>query len=297
MDMREFDIDSRATAPIRAGFAPQHALLAPLLAGALLGCANTSANQTQPPIDLGMTSNVPAYYNDGQTQIYQVQLPVALPVRAPTTAEAASLAAASPPYPTTPFLLASDESLEVHFTLSNLDNQPNTVYLMLDAWNEFARWRPGLLVTEDGAEPNWSTYQVPYLLPAQGRIDGTLTTDDMHELAVKIDTIENILASPVDPNWDQGTLVNRAANWQNRIGDGDPVVGKYVPGVLAGLTGFDLGLRTDGGQGGGSGPANVAVEITIDITDNNGNRFIPAGTVGQALPMPATVLSPPGARF
>ncbi len=293
MVMRDFDIDSRAKAPIHAGIAPHLACLA----GLLVGCANTSANQTQPPIDLGMTSSVPAYYNDGQTQIYEVQLPVALPVRAPTSAESASLNAATAPYPSTPFLLASDESLEVHFTLSNLDNQSNTVYLLLDAWNEFAKWRPGLLVTEDGAEPNLSTYQVAYILPPLGRVVGTLTSDDMRELAVKIDTIENILAQPANPNLDQGTLVNRAANWQNRIGDGDILVGQYVPQVLAGLTGFDLGLRTDGGQGGGSGAVNVAVEITIDITDNNGNRFIPAGTTGQTRSPPTLVLSPPGARF
>ena len=55
LSKRDFDIDSRAKAPIHAGIAPHLACLA----GLLLGCANTSANQTQPPIDLGMTSSVP----------------------------------------------------------------------------------------------------------------------------------------------------------------------------------------------------------------------------------------------
>jgi hypothetical protein len=295
------EVFSRSRPPVSAGATPQRRALPALLLLVLplfAGCANTDANQTQPPVDLGMTNNTPAFYNDGQNALYQVQLPVQLPVREPTALDLKGLGTGVQPYPRQPFLLASDESVEIHFTLSNIDDQDHTVWLMFDAWNEFVRYRPGLLVTQEGASPNWSTYMVPYVVPAKGRYVGTLTTDDTKELAIKLATIENIIANvkpvnPMDPNAhnapDPGILVNRAANWQNRLGDGDPVVGQYIPSVIAGLTGFDLGLRTDAA-------VNVAVEITIDVTDLNGNRMVPPGQATPLMAPPQTVLSPPGAR-
>jgi hypothetical protein len=57
------------------------------------------------------------------------------------------------------------------------------------------------------------------------------------------------------------------------------------------LTGFDLGLRTV------DGPANVAVEITMQVQDLNGNRFVVQGSNVPQMGIPTTVLSPPAARF
>src|SRR4051794_1457677 len=97
----------RGLAPTRAGGAPRPTGWA--LALALLGtaCADTDANQVTPPVVLGMTAQLLPVYDDGQMQLYQVQIPVPLPVRKPTDEDLAGLPK-DDPYPRTPFVLASD---------------------------------------------------------------------------------------------------------------------------------------------------------------------------------------------
>jgi hypothetical protein len=63
-------------------------------------------------------------------------------------------------------------------------------------------------------------------------------------------------------------MVNHAFALQNRSGDGDKLVGHYIPSEIAGLIGFDLGLRT-------YAPANVAIEVVVEVTDVLGNRVMP----------------------
>src|SRR5262249_3661724 len=77
-------------------------------------------------------------YSDQQLTMYEVQIPVQLPIRHPTDTERQALGEAEP-YPRAPFLLAGDERVEVRFTLSNLDAKQHVVELLLDPWNEFVR--------------------------------------------------------------------------------------------------------------------------------------------------------------
>ena len=64
-------------------------------------------------------------------------------------------------------------------------------------------------------------------------------------------------------------LFNRAFNMQNRSSQDDPLLAPFIPRVVAGLVGFDLGLRT-------SAPAKIAVEVILDVEDLDGDRVIPA---------------------
>lgn len=66
------------------------------------------------------------------------------------------------------------------------------------------------------------------------------------------------------PNANQ--LVNHAFETQNRSSDGDVLARPYIPGTIAGLVGFDLGLRT-------LEPANVAIEIVLELVDVNGDKL------------------------
>jgi hypothetical protein len=149
------------------------------------------------------------------------------------------------------------------------------------------------------------------------RVDGTLTPDDMHEIAIKLASVENLLASPQamaadadagaggdgsaapdDPNaasmasnaFDATGIANNIMNPQNRSNGGDPNYTPWIPPVVAGLTGFDLGLRT-------YEAANVAIEITIDVQDLNGNRFVPVDSTQAQIGVPPVTLSPAAARF
>jgi hypothetical protein len=254
-------------------------------------CANNDANQVTQPVVLGMTASLAPIYDDGEMQMYQVQVPVRLPIRNPAPAETDKLPDAQP-YPRGPFLKASDVRLEVRYTLTNLDDAAHNVLLMLDPWNEFVRYNPGIVVSEEMTLPNRSGIERRVRLQGKTRIVGTLTPDDMTELAIDLATAENILKNPPqDPNADVAGIMNRAFDAQNRSNQYDPIVSPFIPQVIAGLTGFDLGLRTEE-QG------TVAVEITIDVTDLNGNRVIPSDdTTTEKIAVPDHVISPPGARL
>ncbi len=278
-----------AIAPIHPGRRP-HWFFVMTICAAVGACANSDANQVTSPVVLGMTTQLAPVYDDGEMQLYQVQLPVELPVRRWEDVEVQGLPRTDP-YPRTPFLKASDVRLEIRYTLTNLDDQPRTILLMLDPWNEFVRYKPGLVVAEEMSLPNRSGLERRMRLEPKARVVGVLTNDDMTELATDLATAQNVLRSPPqDPNANVAGIMNRVFDFQNRSNVSDPIVSPFIPEVIAGLSGFDLGLRMEE-QG------TVAVEIVIDITDLNGNRVIPAGRTGTRIGMPGRIISPPGARL
>jgi len=304
--------------PTRVGSPPRHLPFAVAAILAAAACSQSSNNQTTAPFDLGMTSTMAAYYSDQELTIYEAQAPVPLPVREPTAADMASLGPtpAGTPYPHAPYLTADDESLEVHYIISNIDSTDHTVWMLIDPWNEFVRWNPGVsVVSDEETTPNYG-YDLPFLVPALARVEGTITTDDMHEIAIKLASVENLLASPQamgagdggmagdgaaapdDPNatsmaqnaFDATAIANNIMNPQNRSNGNDPLYTPWIPPVIAGLTGFDLGLRC-------YEAANVAIEITIDVQDLKGNRFVPVDSTQAQIGVPPVTLSPAAARF
>ena len=292
----------RTAAPDRVGSAPRAlvsraaALLA--LSAAASGCNGGAADQVTAPVVLGMTSTMMPTYSDGNVSLYQVELAVPLPVRKMTGSDvrAAGAAPAGTPYPRGVFLRAEDERVEVHYTLTNLDAADQDVWLLVDPWNEFVRWRPGVTVVDDeNTEPNFG-YDQEFVVPAKQRLSGTLTPDDMHEIAIKLASVENMLASPQAQSASQANpfdatgIANNIFNPQNRSNSNDPFYTPWIPPVVAGVVGFDLGLRT-------SAAANVAVEITMEVQDLHGDRFVEQDSAAAQMGAPATDLSPPGARF
>ena len=278
-------------APSEAGgsFRPwrRRVAAAATIAALLSACAGSKDNQVLDPVVLAMNDQVAPTFDDGQTQIFQVSTPVVLPVRQPIASELSELGAQDP-YPRAPFQLSGDTRITVKYIVSNLDNAPHTIEVLVDPWNEFVHFVPGIVVSDEGAEPNLSGIDKYFVLPALARVEGVFTPDDMKELATDLATCQAIANAPPaeDSEIQAGALMNRAFNTQNRSFTGDPVLNKYFPKVVAGLTGFDLGIRSPA-------PANVSVELVIDITDVYGNRVIPYGEPGTPIGDPGTVLTPP----
>ena len=291
------------TSPTRVMVALAAALAVPV-AGA---CDDGSADQVTQPVDVGMKAcpqppppgcqSTPPYYSDGQLTLYQVQTPVPLPVRKMTSADlqAAGATPKGTPYPRGVFLRAEDESVEVRFTISNIDEASHDVWLLIDPWNEFVRWRPGVTVIDDETTlPNYG-YDLEFTVPGKQRIEGTITADDMHEIAIKLASVEKLLASPqaqapamAGSSFDATPIANHIFNPQNRSNSvpSDLIYTPWIPPVVAGVTGFDLGLRT-------TEAANLAVEITIDVQDLRGDRFVPQDKkTDPQMGMPQQVLSP-----
>jgi hypothetical protein len=252
-----------------------------------VGACESSSNATGivAPLDLGMTSTVAPYYTDGNLTLYWEQQPVSLPVRKGTgTGKVVS------PYPAAPYILSSDYQLEINYTVSNLDSQDHDVWVTIDPWNEFVQYDPGVtIVSDDETEPNLAGLLTPVVLPAMSRIQGTFTADDTHDLAAKLAIAMEIMATPVKPNatFDQATLLNHDFDTAFRTNDGDPLMAPYIPSVIAGLTGFNLGLQS-------YEQMNVAIEVTMQIIDNSGGKLIPPGESGTPVGPPATHLKVPG---
>jgi hypothetical protein len=298
--------------PTRGGWRPRITAFASLVAlGFAAACSNSGDDQVTKPVSVGMTSTIAPYYADGQITLYQAQTPVALPVRKPTSADALGAAPKGTPYPHAPFLTAQDESVEVHYVLSNVDKVSHNVWLLIDPWNEFVRWKPGVTVVSDEETIPNNGYDKQFVLPAMSRVEGTITSDDIQEIATKLAAVETFLASPqgmppaadamaTDNSLDPTQVCNNIFDYQNRSNSSPPDLfyTPWIPPVVAGLTGFDLGVRMEVDEddsGGGAG--NVAVEITMDVQDLSGDRFVPQDTTEPEMGMPSQTLSPPAARF
>jgi hypothetical protein len=252
-----------------------------------LGCADKGETQVIPPVVLGMLDTAAPVYDDGQEQIYEVYLPVELPLRRPTADEVPK--GTSDPYPHPPFDLASDTRITARYTLSNLDNMPHEVELLVNPWNEFVRYEPGIAVVDDETTiPNFSGINPRFILGPLARIEGIITPDDFVELATDLGTVMKIakMPPPADSQFAGPVLYNRAFNVQNRSSQPDPVLAPYIPSVVANIVGFDLGLRT-------YEHAKVAVEVVLDVEDLNGDRVIAEGSDARRVGRPGTVLKPP----
>lgn len=250
-------------------------------------CANSDSQQTLPPSVVGMQGDAPPIADDGETQIFQVTSPVELPLRRPNDGERPQ--GNVDPYPRAPFQLSSDTRITVRYTLSNLDDKPHTVELLVDPWNEFVRYAPGLQVTDTQTTPNLSGIDKFFVLPPLARVEGIVTPDDMVELAVDLGTAMVLQRRPpaAGSTFAGPGLYNRAFNVQNRSSQPDPVLQPFYPPVVAGIVGFDLGLRT-------AERAKIAVEVVIDVEDVQGDRVLREGdTTSRRIGRPGATLAPP----
>lgn len=252
-------------------------------------CSAAPDDEVLPPVVLGMLDSIPPIYDDGQSRVFQVGTEVRLPFRRAREGERPR--GEADPYPRVPFHLARDARITIRFTLSNLDDRQHTVELLVDPWNEFVRYVPGVsVIREDEVLPNFSGIQRPFVLPPKARVEGIITPDDIVELATDLTVAMALERRPPDAAGPFGgaALYNRTFNIQNRSSEPDPVLAPWLPAdrsAVAGLVGFDVGLRT-------AEPAKVAVELVIDVIDLLGERLV-REPEDRRLGRPGTVLSPP----
>ncbi len=260
---------------------PRRWVLVAALMAASAGCSSKSDQKTYDPVTLGMLPGDTPLFDDQQSQIFQSSRPVSLPILPPTQADLARLAMATvPPYDHTPWITDNDVKVQLTWTVSNLDKDGQNVEILIDPWNEFGRYVPGVNVGEETTVPNLSGIDLLIRVDGMQRKSGTFTFDDMDELAIDLATVENIVAQNppqavmpgVPAASDNGPNVNGIVNHtfelHNRSSSGDKLIGQYIPGTIAGLVGFDLGLRT-------FSPAKVAIEILVEGNDVLGGRADP----------------------
>jgi hypothetical protein len=265
------------------------------LGGLITGCGDEETHRL-PPLSVALADTLPPVYDDGELTIYEAKTSLMLPIVAPSDAELTSLSAEpSDPFEREPWVTSEDIELQVTWTLSNLDAADRSVWVMIDPYNEFGRYEPAIVVTDEEAVRDLSGIDMLFLLPGTGseagqaepRVVGTFTFDDMAELAVDFATVFKILrdGAPVDETEDdpRETLINYAFNVRNRSYN-SPLLAPYHPALTPGLVGFDFGVRT-------SEPANVALEIVVEVRDRRGDRIARQGQTVRLLERPETVIS------
>ncbi|HXK17552.1 MAG TPA: hypothetical protein VNG33_07110, partial [Polyangiaceae bacterium] len=279
-----------------------------VLAALSVGCNAEDQQESLPTLQVGMSctrgadggcvSNVPAIFDDGETQIYEVKKGLAFPILAPTDVTRGQLNKIdAEPYGRQPWVTTDDIDVQVTWTISNLDEEQHVVELLVDPWNEFGRYFPGLQLTDPEEQkymPNFSGIDKRYIVEGKysgesSRAHGTYTFSDLAEVATDFATVMDLIKNPpmlLDPSGDPDKMedptviyTNHAFHWQNRSYN-DLLVKPWVPTTIAGLTGLDLGFRT-------YEPVNVAIEVEVEIVDKNGSRLRQKGDEDKPLLKPS----------
>jgi hypothetical protein len=281
-----------------------------------VGCGSQDNDRELQPAEVGMAPTVKAIFNDGETQLFEVKRGLQFPILAPDKASQSELDKEKvEPYGRQPWITADDVKVQLSWTLTNLDDVGHNVEILIDPWNEFGRYYPGMQLAdaeEQKFEPNLSGIDHYYVLDAasagdSSRRHGTFTFDDMHELAVDFATVENLIYKPptmLPGGYDSKDMgmddplpiyANHAFNLQNHSYD-DVLSAPYIPAVIAGLTGIDFGFRTSDTVPCKGDPTmatqcadTIALEISIEIVDTGKNRVQEEGST-EPLLKPTTVV-------
>jgi hypothetical protein len=279
---------------------------------ATVACGGADETRMLPPAQVAMNQTVGPIYSDDEMMIFEVKRGLPFPILAPEAGQQGS-GAASPPYPRAPWITLDDVRVQVSWMVSNLDNVPRNVEVLIDPWTEFGRYWPGLtLIDAENGEyaPNQSGINYYYPLEAASagegsRRHGTYTYDDLDELARDFATVMNLIQTPPTMPIGGGALeegesllpnyVNHAFNFQNHS-NRDPLVQAWVPSVTAGLTGIDFGLRSLSPGADGEHAPNIALEIVVEVTDL-GNDKVRAEGDDAPLLAPTTEIITIGTGF
>ena len=256
------------------------ALLLQLLATtALFSCTDERRYVGDPQLhQIALTETTPAAFTADEAQLFVVEERIPLDVIAPGDVALEDLRVAAEqfeglPVPRLPWVDREDLGIQVDFVLSNLDDEEREIAVIVNGFNEFDEYEPGVTVIDDEPVVDYAQWERLYELQPQQRLLRTLRDEDFDEVAVDLATVVNGA-----PN------SNEVVFFENKSGS-DPRAEPYIPAVIPGLCGFRLGLRA-------TAAANVLLEATVRVRDR-GERLIEDGDeVFEAMPEPFTPVAP-----
>lgn len=238
------------------------------------GCQNQSHVGDGGLYALAMTSTTPPFATSRNAALYITERRVELPILAPTADQLAQLSAqianyTNEPYPRLPWVQRGDYEIECDWTVKNLTDQPVSVAVTFNGFNEFDEYVPGFALNNQDIVPDYAEWEWRFdLQPNQSR-SMTTREDQFDEMAVDLATVVNGLPNAnlaVSPGSQSAT---------------DPRVQQYIPPVIPALTGFRIGLRV---QTGGGPPPELVLEATVRVRDVH-HKLVDALRAWQ-LPMP-----------
>ena len=190
----------------------------------------------------------PALSVDDEAALFVVETRAELPVRAPTQSERSALARASAPFPRLPWVRRDDIAIQLDFTLTNLDDAPHDIDVIVNGANEFHEYVPRVLVDEDQAIPLHAQWERRYDLRPLQRLAATVREEELDEMAVDLATVVNGA-----PNSDEIVYFENNSATDTRARP-------YIPKVIPGLIALRFGLRA-------TETANVLLEVSVRVRD------------------------------
>jgi hypothetical protein len=221
---------------------------------AVAHCSSEGASRITGPYTLTITpSSTPALSN-ANAQFYDSQIQVPLPL----VAKPSLTGAATKPYPAPLWFTIDDIHIQFEYVISNISTSATTVELKADPWNEFIRYVPGVVTSDEETAIDPSPVDRLIYVPAMSRVSGRIAYDDFERAGYQLAMLMNGATEPYH-------LLDPSTNIQT---DAQSV---FIPSQIAGITGFTLSLI---GQSAGDA---VELEGTLELVDE-GDHLEPDGT-------------------
>jgi hypothetical protein len=204
---------------------------------------------------VALTADTAPVIESEEGGLYIIEQRAELPIRRPSNGDLSALTSAAQrfknlPFSRLPWVGRDDLSIQVDFTLSNLDTRPRDIDVIINGASEFFEYVPGIIQNEDEPPiPLHAQWERSYRLQPGQRVGATVREEELDEVAVDLASVVNGA-----PNSDEIVYFeNNSAS--------DPRSKAYIPAVVPGLVALRLGLR-------GTQAAPLLLEASIRVRDD-----------------------------
>lgn len=240
---------------------------------AFSGCTDEQFIGEDGFIAFALTDTTPAFVEGEEESLFLVEERVELPIRVPSDTQMADLVSGAGdvtiPFARLPWVERHDYELELDYVLINLDDSSSSVDLVVNGFNEFHEYFPGVIFDDDEIIPEFAQWERFIVLEPLERRFGTIREEEFDEIAVDLATVVNGVTNP-----NQTVHPDNHSSTDRRSQD-------FIPEVIPALTGVRVGLRA-------TGTSNVVIEITVRVRDVS-SRIVSPGNAWE-LPVPELFL-------
>jgi hypothetical protein len=222
----------------------------------LVGCAEERRYVGDGLVTVAITEDTAPLFETEEGAIYVVETRVDLPLREPTQMTIDDLYQGAQgyeglPFPRLPLASRGDIETQIDFTISSLDDEEREIGVIVNGYNEFHEYVPGVIEIDDEPTPDFSQWERVYTLAPGARLSTTVREDELDEVAVDLATVVNGAPSSAE-----------IVYFENHSSD-DTRAAPYIPQVIPALVGVRIGLRT-------LTPARVLLEASVRVRDVDG---------------------------
>ncbi len=201
-----------------------------------------------------LTEDTPATFEGDDVSVFVVEERIEFPIEAPSDEQFAALSEVgdvSIPYDRLPWVVRGQYEIEIDWVLINLDEEPRSVTLTVNGFNEFHEYSPTVQVADEDVVVDFSQWERMIRLEPRERRFGTIREEELDEIAVDLATVVNGAPNP-----------NQIVFFENQSAL-DERAQQFIPDVVPALTGVRLGMVAFGAGG-------VVLEATVRARDESG---------------------------